>query len=29
MAPTRILWSAAALRDLEEIYDFIAQNSPR
>ena len=29
MPPTRIVWSAAALRDLEEIHDFIAQNSPR
>ena len=29
MPPTRIVWSAAALRDLQGIHDFIAQNSPR
>ena len=29
MPPTRIVWSAAGLRDLEGIHDFIAQNSPR
>ena len=26
---TRIRWSAESVRDLEEIHDFIARNSPR
>lgn len=26
---THIVWTAAALHDLEEIHDFIAQSSPR
>lgn len=26
---TRVVWSDEALRDLEEIHDFIARNSPR
>lgn len=29
MPLTRIVWSATALRDLEEIHGFIAQSSPR
>jgi len=27
--PTRVVWSAEALRDLEGIHDFIARTSPR
>ena len=29
MAPVRIRWSAEAVRDLEEIHDYIARSSPR
>jgi len=29
MPRTGILWSAQALRDVEEIHDYIAQHSPR
>ncbi len=29
MAPVRVRWSAEAVRDLEDIHDYIARNSPR
>ena len=29
MPPVRMRWSEQAVRDLEEIHDYIARNSPR